>query len=114
MDDVDAEDGVVVDGSGQRDDERLVPVGTRVADLVDPGGALAVGVHPKDGVGSQGTMSPIDILEVHGGAELDFYFVFGSHLDEDVRMFPGLLRAVGNFIGANGRTSFILRPGFRP
>ena len=79
MDDINTKSGVVVYRSRQRDDNSLVPVGTRVSPFVDSGGALAVGVHPEDGVRLQRTMSPVDVLEVLRGAEFDFYFVSRRH-----------------------------------
>lgn len=79
MNDIDEEDGVVVDGTRQGDNQSVVPDGRRVAFFVHLGGALVLGIDPNDGVWAGLAVSPVDVLEILGRGNGYLNFVARRH-----------------------------------
>lgn len=65
---------------GKMKEESLVPNGSGIAGIISLGGSTLIRVDPKDNIGFEITVVPIDIFEVLGGDYGDFEIVgFCSH-----------------------------------
>lgn len=76
MEDLESQNGIVRRlRLGKMEDESLVPNGSGIAGIISLGGATLIRVDPKDNIGLEITVTPIDIFQMLGGDDGDFEIV---------------------------------------